>query len=290
MTFIHTESPAEAYECEAFAEALAESDDPADRAIAGLMDEVPDEGEPQWTFADQRAAFSRLSDRVGEWHGFPIPLPDLKLTLHDRHPLKRFYATYDTVADVQQHRGEAFEHVCRNEDVDDTTCYRNTWWSHRLQAQIVIVQDRKGIRAMKHLKWNEMRRFKLQVNTMLATDAWDLEAESKALDKLDGMVSGRAMRAYLLTGAFTETSKRSGIIYLFRRLRPTIALSPHWGDVLWPLAALCLHPIGYYQDSFAGCMVPTDDVIAHLTLMRGDEADFWGKANQHQLHEPEAGL
>lgn len=37
-------------------------------------------------------------------------------------------------------------------------------------------------------------------------------------------------------------------------------------------------------------MTPTDDVIAHLTLMRGDEPMFWRRANQHGPDRPEAGL
>jgi hypothetical protein len=37
-------------------------------------------------------------------------------------------------------------------------------------------------------------------------------------------------------------------------------------------------------------MVPTDDVIAHLLFMRGDEAGYWGQANHHSASAPEAGL
>ena len=42
--------------------------------------------------------------------------------------------------------------------------------------------------------------------------------------------------------------------------------------------------------SWAGAMVPTDDVIAHLSLMRGDEHMFWKRCNQHPSWRPEAGL
>lgn len=56
------------------------------------------------------------------------------------------------------------------------------------------------------------------------------------------------------------------------------------------LACLCLHPLGYYRGSWSGAMVPTDDVIAHLLMVRGDEHDFWRKANQHRPDAPEAGL
>jgi hypothetical protein len=37
-------------------------------------------------------------------------------------------------------------------------------------------------------------------------------------------------------------------------------------------------------------MVPTDDVIAHLMLMRGDEHMFWRRCNQHQPWTKEAGV
>lgn len=40
----------------------------------------------------------------------------------------------------------------------------------------------------------------------------------------------------------------------------------------------------------AGAMCPTDDVIAHLSLMRGDEKMFWRRCNQHPAYRPEAGL
>lgn len=36
------------------------------------------------------------------------------------------------------------------------------------------------------------------------------------------------------------------------------------------VACLCMHPIGYYADSWAGALCPTDDVITHLLLMRSE--------------------
>ena len=116
---------------------------------------------------------------------------------------------------------------------------------------------------------------------------------------LAGLLSHRAFKAYMMTGTFLEISKRSGVAYMFRRLRPTLALSMREGSIRHGsrgvggtriLAALCLHPIGYYRGSWAGAMTPTDDVIAHLMLMRGDEAMFWRRANQHAPWRPEAGL
>jgi hypothetical protein len=63
----------------------------------------------------------------------------------------------------------------------------------------------------------------------------------------------------MLTGHFPEISKRSGVTYLFRRGRPTIALRQD-EEVNYALCALCLHPIGYYGDTWAGVMCPTDEV------------------------------
>ena len=68
-----------------------------------------------------------------------------------------------------------------------------------------------------------------------------------------------------------------------------MALREH-GEQMRILACLCLHPIAYYADSWAGAMCPTDDVIAHLMLMRGDEPMFWRRSNQHAPTRPEAAL
>lgn len=97
---------------------------------------------------------------------------------------------------------------------------------------------------------------------------------------------------YLLTGMFLERSPRSGLTYLFRKLRPTVVLDARNNDAtrVRVLCTLCLHPIAYYEGSWAGAMTPTDDVVSHLMLMRGDEHMFWRRANQHGATHSEAGL
>jgi hypothetical protein len=78
---------------------------------------------------------------------------------------------------------------------------------------------------------------------------------------------------------FLETSRRSGVSYLFRRLKPTLAIKDGRA-----LCALCLHPIGYYEGTWSGAMCPTDDIIAHLMLARGDEAMFGaGRTRFHPI-------
>src|SRR3546814_10910453 len=56
-----------------------------------------------------------------------------------------------------------------------------------------------------------------------------------------------------------------------------LVMRSHGIDEMRWLCALCLHPIGYYENSWAGAMCPTDDVIAHLMLMRRSEERRVGK-------------
>ena len=36
--------------------------------------------------------------------------------------------------------------------------------------------------------------------------------------------------------------------------------------------------------------IQTDEVIAHLLMMRGSEEKFWANANQHPVDRPAAGI
>lgn len=157
------------------------------------------------------------------------------------------------------------------------------------------MRDRDG-----KLVWGKLPRFHHidhAMRTMGCSVAWGIEQEHNALQLLGTMVRHHAMKHYLLSGMFLEKSERSGIMYLFRKLRPTLALSAgpsrDWemNDTrVRVLAALCMHPIGYYAGSWAGAMCPTDDVVAHLALMRADEHLFWRRCSQHPPYRPEAGL
>ena len=127
------------------------------------------------------------------------------------------------------------------------------------------------------------------LRTLEAASAWPVEAEQKAQKKLAGLIPEDIFELYFLTGHFAEDSKRSGVTYLFRRGRPTIALRDA-ENYSYPLCALCLHPIGYYGETWAGVMCPTDEVIAHLLMMRGSEEKYWANANQHPVDHPAAGV
>lgn len=166
---------------------------------------------------------------------------------------------------------------------------RNSWYSLHHRCEILIMEDPDGkvvpgkLPAFHHIKHD--------LRTLGCADAWGLEQEHNALQLLGTLVSHRQMRQYVLTGSFLESSKRSGVTYIFRRLKPTVAVGTGADEAgMRILACLCLHPIAYYAGSWAGAMVPTDDVVAHLMLMRGDEHMFWKRSSQHPPTRPEAGL
>lgn len=163
----------------------------------------------------------------------------------------------------------------------------NRFWSTKKSSDIVIFELKDGRR-----DWGVIpgvHHLPMDLRTLGCQDAWGIEQEAAAVQTLAGLLPHRQFKQYMLTGMFLESSKRSGVHYLFRRLKPTVAISGATGT-LKILGALCLHPIGYYAQGWAGAMCPTDDVIAHLMLMRGDEHMFWRRANQHAPWRPESGL
>lgn len=227
-------------------------------------------------FAGVREALREVGERDNSWAGIPMPLEDLPLTVEPNFP-----------------RGEGLMEIGRKEKTstdDEEIKIINVFWSWRWRADIVVYEViATGKR--KHTKIPAVHGMDYMLATIGASFAWGIEQEAAAVQLLGTLIEHHKFKQYLLTGMFMENSERSGLTYVFRRLRPTIALSlDHEKDEMRILCALCLHPIAYYEDSWAGAMCPTDDVIAHLMLMRGDEPMFWRRANQHPPYRPEAGL
>lgn len=217
-----------------------------------------------------------------EWAGLPVPLMGERLTIEKSY----FGAEMQDEINRLTMRGGPSLRVCHIDDEAEQTALRNTFWSSRHRCEIRVWQI--GGRFV----WDMIpgvHHFDQDLTTLGCADAWSLETEQRALEALRTMVTHQAFRQYLLTGSFLESSKRSKVAYMFRRLRPTVAISSSTGR-LRILASLCQHPIAYYQGSWAGAMCPTDDVLSHLMLMRGDEHMFWKRSNQHPPHRPEAGL
>ncbi len=232
-------------------------------------------GAPGDRFSRVRDGLSAVALHGREWCGLPVPIPGERLVVEKTHPAYKTYAEIDA----------------KSLPADDTADCEiiNTWYSHAKRCDVVMWKEPDGER-----KWGLIRgihHLLQDFSTMGCSVAWSLESEATAMDKLSELLAPHIFKMYVLTGMFPETSKRSGVSYLFRRLKPTVALRPDTdGDAMKILCTLCLHPIAYYAETWAGAMCPTDDVIAHLMLMRADEKMFWRRANQIPAHRPEAGL
>ena len=128
------------------------------------------------------------------------------------------------------------------------------------------------------------------INSLLERDKSNpFQAELKAQEKLRTMISERQYACYILSGAFVEIGK-SGVYYVLRRGLPTIAFRLRDEDSADFLAALCMKPIGGHRNSFAGVMVPTDEIITALLLIKADEPDLWKRSNHIEIDDPLSGL
>lgn len=229
-----------------------------------------------------RRHIAQLAESRGEYGGYPLPDSDKRLVLEPRFPLTSLQGAKTGSDEPSQTQMDS---AAKLFDFSRGTIHLvNGWYSRRLEAMVYIYR-RDGEQSVRSaVEYRESRmdaEAARTIVTMGCSRNWSVEAEEKALAKLRSLVSPTAYRYYVLTGAFMETSRRSGVIYVFQRCRPTMAIRHRPDGRLHVLASLCGHPIGYYEDSYAGAMVPTDDVVSHVLLMRGDEHLFWRKCNQH---------
>lgn len=229
--------------------------------------------------ATLRHALKKIAHKTNEWAGIPMPLEGERLVIEPTYPN----------AEMLMAMGRAEAPPLDEEEArvgEGGFRLRNTFWSWSKRSYITVYEDDGKI------QWSirpGVHHLNLDLQALGCADAWGIEQESNAIHTLGTLIRHRQFKQYMLTGMFMEQSKRSGIHYLFRRLKPTVALRSK-DDDMKILCCLCMHPIGYYARSWAGAMVPTDDVISHLALMRGDEAMYWRRANQHPSWVPEAGL
>lgn len=191
--------------------------------------------------------------------------------------------------------GEPHVHICRNEDVDETAPgpYVVNAWRPKPKT-VVALRDRGKYRVK---CFDESReRLEMILSTVLCqAGAVDSDAELKALCSLKGKINDNQWDSYLLAGAFPETSIRSQVTYLLRKGFPTIAMrcrpNPDGpGEIRTFLAALCSHPLAYFEGTHAGCYPPTDEVIANLLSIRASEHEYWKRSNQHSIDDPLAGI
>ena len=213
------------------------------------------------------------SETKSEWAGFPMLVEGFPLVLEPRYPYQLRMEKKPDPPGPGEESSAGYEVV-------------NSWFNARLGTTIQVLRKDDNIRAGIVVGVNKLT---MLIGTLGASQAWLPAAEMKAQQKLAALITEWAMQCYLMTGMFLERSKRSGVTYLFRRLRPTIAMSAGHNEMKG-LCALCRHSIGYYEGTHAGAMTPTDDVIAALVWMRGDEHKFWQGCNQHPLHYPQAAV
>lgn len=230
------------------------------------------------TWADVARASNAHAESVGEWAGAPVPLPGMDLVIEPRYPFRLDELHFDDPHALERATSDNEYEVVSQWDCASR---HGTVVHYREPGQKI-----KGI----VIPWAAGGRVHKLLSVLeVANHVWGINAEMTAQEKLMSLVTPVAFKQYMMTGMFIESSKRSGVAYVFRRLRPTIALGGGTGEMK-VLCCLCLHSIGYYKETWAGAMVPTDDVIAALLMMRGNEPKFWAKANQIAALKPEAGL
>lgn len=224
-------------------------------------------------FAHLRNKLRGLAASREEWAGIPLPIEGERLVIEPSYK----YAALSEIGKDEPSESDKLPVVVRN--VIHSTRYR---------CDVAVYEREDGKVACQPLVGSGNAATTL-MHTIGASFAWGIEQESNAVHLLATLVRHHTFKQYMLTGMFLESSTRSGVTYLFRRLRPTVAMKEKRGRMCI-LAALCMHPIGYYAESWGGAMCPTDDVIAHLMLMRGDEHMYWRRCNQHPAWSHLAGL
>lgn len=229
------------------------------------------------THAQFREGIRRVAELKELWAGIPMPLEDLPLVVEPRYPnAEGLMAIGRKPLEEDDYDGELKD-----------AKIRNRFYSVHKRADIVVFEKKDGTIdwGLHHL----CHSFDNQIGMIGASFAWGIEQEAEAIQTLAGLVRHHQFKQYMLTGMFMEKSERSGVTYIFRRLRPTVAITQN-DDKMRILATLCAHPIAYYAGTWAGAMCPTDDVIAHLMMKRGDEALYWRRCNQHPAWRPESGI
>jgi hypothetical protein len=228
-------------------------------------------------FSAMRNGLRLVAEDREDYAGIPMPLEHHRLVINPK------FSAAEKLSKIGKQEREP-------DPDDEKIVVRNRWWSNRYRCDIYVIEIDGRIESLKVPRKTPIS---MMLDTMDCSVAWGIEQESKALGLLATLIPHHAFKAYLMTGMFMERSKRSGLTYMFRKLRPTVVIDARdetSGTPARILCALCLHPIAFYAETWAGAMTPTDDVVAHLMLMRGDEHMFWKRANQHPATRPEAGM
>lgn len=213
----------------------------------------------------------------GEYAGVPLLVEDVRVCVAPQMP---FYTKL---------HGKSLESFCDGDGEADDHELVNSWWIDRCRGWIYIFRSPEGRIVHFLLPGGAGVRAEQLIRCCGISQTMDVESERRAMVLLRSLIPEHMADSYEITGSFFETSARSGMTYVFRRMATTVAFRAGDKGSRF-VAALCLHPIAYYDATPLGAMTPTDDVIAHLVLMRTDERRFWAKANQHGAMSPGAML
>lgn len=242
---------------------------------------------------DMRRGVASLCEQRGWHHGVPIMSStdtSRRIVLAKGCPLSDKYGHNVPV----RMDGGVHVQACSNHDVneeDDFPVVVNTWLTK--PVGIGVLRSRRGAKVVRVDTSRD--RLDLLMRTMICqAGAVDSDTEIKAMISLKARINENQWDSYLLSGGFPETSARSKVTYILRKGLPTIAIrcrpKPEGGEERIFLAALCSHPLGWFEGTHVGAYPPTDEVIANLLAIRGDEHTLWKKSNQHGLNDPLAGI
>lgn len=263
--------------------------------------------EPQMTWKELSKIVCGLVQEQGEWAGAPMPVENYELVVAPSYSYQalngmKWANMEDRLGMTPVEPQLEFEETSKDATVTEVVetlvdifqpQVVNSWWMPSRGGYVHVIRDRFG-KSRAYIDWEFVARPAKTVEKAFAffeaAEVLDGAAEMMAMDKLRSLIKPHLFNGYLIHGMILETSPRSGVTYIIRKGKPTIALRPGLDGNSRILCCLCMHPIGYYAGSMCGVMVPTDEVISHLILIRAKEEFFWRKANQHPSWAWEAGL
>jgi hypothetical protein len=258
--------------------------------VSGGVDEVAPAAPPELSWEAVRWGMDRLCAERGWHHGCPMPsatVPSQRLMVAKGAPLD-----HHALGILNFGLTEPSVHVCSVEDVDECPPVKKAVWNVA-PRRVEIYRDGKG--SFK-VQWPIIHeRMKMMMDTMMVrSGAMNWETELTAMRSLQEKITDGQWGSYILSGMFPEKSERSGVTYILRKGLPTIAMTdrplPDGRVQRKFLAALCLHPLAWYLDTWCGSQPPSDEVIGHLMMIRSDEHRFWKKSGQHPIDAPQAGI
>jgi len=247
---------------------------------------------PDMDWDDVRAGVAKLCEERGWHHGVPITSifdQTRRIILARGCPLSDIHG-HDVPVAMD---GKPQLHVCSAGDVNETQdepYVVNAWKT--TPKTIYVGKYSKG--AVVEKRNDSRERLDMILASMVCqAGAVDPMAEIRAMGALSKRVNRNQFDSYLLAGAFPETSKKSGVTYIFRKGLPTLAMrmeKVEGGEKRHFLAALCSHPLAWFEGTHVGAYPPSDEVLANLLAVRADEAKFWAKSVQHSLDDPLSGI